>query len=282
MHQAWSWGVAPWSCSLQTPALLWTLQGGNSPSFPVGPFGHGPDEAGRPVLSALWEPEGNWTSSREAVMTAAVTCFGFQILFLFSVPLTLFSTFHGRPLTLASWAQHIPSALRRAGAPLVEGLAAAGAMPGGTRQPCPRLWGSSTVCCAQHHHSPPLSHSLVVVLLQHDGLPAGALSARVPCPQEQGQRCFHSESIPTPGPSLPGSPLLAGVPREPPLLHSQQFPQSFPALLPHLVPTASLTASLGVLSTVSMLLSLLAGGSRSRLCQLGSSPWRDQASVSEG
>ena len=67
------------------------------------------------------EPEGNWASSREAVMTAAVTCFGFQVLFLFSVLLTLFSTFHGSPLTLASWAQHIPSALHRAAAPMMEG-----------------------------------------------------------------------------------------------------------------------------------------------------------------
>lgn len=175
------------------------------------------------------EQEGNWTLSREAVMTAAVTCFGFQVLFLFSVPLSLFSAFHGSPLRLASRAQHIPSALRRAAAPMTEGLVAAGAVPGGPRQLCPWLWGSSAVRRAQHHHSPQLSRSLVVVLLQHDGLPAGSLSAQVSCPQEQGQRRFHSLS-----PSLPSvlhlqAPLCSRTSPESLLSpHSQRFPQSFP------------------------------------------------------
>lgn len=162
-------------------------------------------------------------------MTTAVTCFGFQVLFLFSVPLSLFSMFHGSPLRLASRAQHVPSALRRAAAPMTQGLAAAWAVPGGPRQLRPWLWGSSAVRCAQHHHSPQLSRSLVVVLLQHDGLPAGALSAWVPCPQEQGQRRFHSLSPSQPLALHLQAPFCSRMSPESLLSpHSQRFPQSFP------------------------------------------------------
>lgn len=213
-------------------------------------------------------------------MTAAVTCFGFQVLFLFSVPLTLFSTFHGSPLTLASRAQHIPSALRRAAAPMTEGLTAAGAVPGGTRQLCPRLWGSSAVRCAQHHHSPPLSRSLVVVLLQHDGLPVGAVPGC--CAPRSESRGASIPSLSLPSALHLQAPLCSRTSLESLLSpHSQQFPQSF--LRTPATPRVHCfsMASLGVLSTVSVLLSLLAGGSRSRLRQLGLSAWWDQASISE-
>ena len=77
-------------------------------------------------------------------------------------------------------------------------------------------------------------------------------------------------------PSARGRPWRASSLHIPSSFHSPSF-----ALLLHLVSTASLTASLGVLSTVSVLPSLLAGGSRSRLRQLGLSPWWHQASISE-
>lgn len=158
-------------------------------------------------------------------MTAAVTCFGFQVLFLFSVPLTLFSTFHGSPLTLASWAQHIPSALHRAAAPMMEGSLQLGLCQEAPDS-CARGSGSGAVRCAQHHHSPPLSRSLVVVLLQHDGLPAGTVPGCC-APRSKGR----GASIPSL--SLPSAlhlqaPLCSRMSLESLLSpHSQQFPQSF-------------------------------------------------------
>ena len=89
------------------------------------------------------------------------------------------------------------------------------AVPGGTRQLCPRLGLRRGALCP----TPPFSSVEPFTR-------GGSAAARWPpswhcawvlCPQKQGQRCFYSESIPALGPSPPGSPLLADVPGEPPL-----------------------------------------------------------------
>lgn len=157
----------------QTPALLWTLQGATVlPSQ----WGHLATVLMRPG-ALFFLPCGN---RRVTGPLARSRHDRNRDVFWLSDPLSVLRSVNSllhvpwtSPYAAASWAQHI-LALRKAAAPVVEG-----SLQLGLCQEAPdshaRGSGAPARCVVPPPPFSSLSHSVVVVLLQHDGLPASSV-----------------------------------------------------------------------------------------------------------